>query len=84
MTLDEVLDHYAAGGRTLTGQYSGVGHDNPFKDSLIKGFSITSSQRNDLLSFLKSLTDQRFLNNPEHADPWAESSSRDSSKETPQ
>jgi len=29
-TLEEVLDHYAAGGRTIAaGTYAGRGHDNP-------------------------------------------------------
>lgn len=69
-TLDDVIDHYAAGGRTLEGEYAGVGSDNPFKDSLIRGFSITQEQRRDLIAFLESLTDEKFLSNPRFANPW--------------
>lgn len=69
-TLDEVIDHYAAGGRTLTGKYEGVGRDNPYKDSLIRGFTISRQERDDLIAFLNSLTDQQFLNEPRFSNPW--------------
>ena len=39
-TLSQVLDHYAAGGRTIaSGPYAGVGHDNPNKAPNVHGFS---------------------------------------------
>jgi cytochrome c peroxidase len=42
-TLSEVLDHYAAGGRTIAdGPHAGVGRDNPFKSGFIRGFELTS------------------------------------------
>ncbi|MFK8082060.1 MAG: MbnH family di-heme enzyme [Granulosicoccus sp.] len=69
-TLSDVIDHYAAAGRTLTGEFAGIGSDNPYKDSLIKGFTLTRQERNDLLSFLHTLTDNQFLHNPDHANPW--------------
>ena len=70
-TLDEVLDHYAAGGRTITeGPHQGVGRDNPFKSSFIRGFELTQQERSDVLAFLDSLTDEQFLTDPELADPW--------------
>jgi cytochrome c peroxidase len=72
-TLDEVLDHYAAGGRTLTtGPYAGVGSDNPYKSELINGFSLTPEERADVLAFLASLTDSALLEDPRFADPWKE------------
>lgn len=40
-TLDEVIDHYAAGGRTISGRYAGVGSENPLKSILIVGFELT-------------------------------------------
>ena len=58
----EVLDHYAAGGRS--------GRDNPLKDPLIHGFELTGEERQDLLAFLESLTDQAFISNLAFADPW--------------
>ena len=70
-TLDEVLDHYAAGGRTLTeGPNAGVGSESPLKDPLMTGFEITNQERADVLAFLESLTDDELLTNPALADPW--------------
>jgi cytochrome c peroxidase len=72
-TLEEVMDHYAAGGRTIvTGEASGVGHDNPFKDKLIHGFRMTPQNRADLVAFLKSLTDEELLHNQRYRDPWVD------------
>ncbi|MDB4988240.1 MAG: Methylamine utilization protein mauG, partial [Myxococcaceae bacterium] len=60
-TLDEVLDHYAAGGRTIEhGALSGVGADSVYKDRRIGGFTLSASERSELLAFLASLTDQAF------------------------
>jgi len=69
-TLDDVLDHYAAGGRTLEGRHAGSGRESPWKNSLIKGFRLEDSMREDLKAFLHSLTDEAFLTNPAFADPW--------------
>jgi cytochrome c peroxidase len=70
-TLDEVLDHYAAGGRTISeGPHQGVGRDNPFKSSFIRGFDLTPQERADVLAFLDSLTDEQFLTDLALADPW--------------
>lgn len=70
-TLDEVLDHYAAGGRTIsTGPYAGIGHDNPLKSSFVPGFTLTAEERADLIAFLNSLTDEGFLHDPRFANPW--------------
>jgi cytochrome c peroxidase len=70
-TLGDVLDHYAAGGRTIaTGPYAGVGRDNPNKARAVHGFSMTPAEKADLLAFLESLTDSTFLRNPALANPW--------------
>ena len=70
-TLGEVLDHYAAGGRTIAdGPFAGVGHDNPTKDKLIHGFYMTPRNRADLVAFLDSLTDEGLIHDPRFADPW--------------
>jgi cytochrome c peroxidase len=70
-TLDDVIDHYAAGGRTIrTGPYAGVGSTHPNKSEFINGFTLTPSERADLLAFLHSLTDSTFLTDPRFANPW--------------
>jgi cytochrome c peroxidase len=72
-TLDGVLDHYAAGGRTITtGPNAGVGSENPNKSEFINGFTLTRQERSDLLAFLHSLTDSAFITNPRHANPWTD------------
>ena len=70
-TLSDVIDHYAAGGRTLTsGANAGVGSSNPFKNALITGFTITPSEKSDVIAFLRSLTDSTFLTAPRFSNPW--------------
>ncbi|MEM6590298.1 MAG: di-heme enzyme, partial [Cyanobacteria bacterium P01_C01_bin.73] len=69
-TLEAAIDHYAAGGRTVeTGPHAGVGHQNPLKSSFIKGFTLTTDEKQDLLAFLNSLTDECFITNPNLAPP---------------
>jgi cytochrome c peroxidase len=70
-TLDDVLDHYAAGGRTIpSGPDAGIGADNPFKSALINGFTLSDQERADLHALFDSLTDTDFLADPRFADPW--------------
>lgn len=70
-TLNEVIDHYAAGGRVIEGSpLAGDGRTNPNKTPLVSGFSITDAERADLLAFLRSLTDRDFLRGPAARDPW--------------
>ncbi len=69
-TLAQVLEHYAAGGRTIeTGTHAGVGRNNPNKDPLIRGFVLSAQDREDLVAFLNSLTDEVLLHDPRFADP---------------
>jgi len=70
-TLEEVIEHYAAGGRTIAdGPWAGVGHDNPAKDKLLHGFTLTPRNRADLVAFLRSLTDETLVHNPAFSNPW--------------
>ncbi|MGD9762497.1 MAG: MbnH family di-heme enzyme [Candidatus Binatia bacterium] len=72
-TLPEVLDHYAAGGRTLSeGAYAGNGSTSPNLGLFIGAFPLSDRQKTDLLAFLEALTDDEFLANPRFADPFAE------------
>jgi cytochrome c peroxidase len=81
-TLEEVIDHYAAGGRTIkTGEHKGVGSENPNKSSFVKGFKLNAQEKRDLLNFLKSLTDEKFLTEPRFSDPWKTASTAQSKLE---
>ncbi|MDX2280099.1 MAG: cytochrome c peroxidase [Saprospiraceae bacterium] len=52
-TLESVIEHYQSGGK-----------DHPNRSAFIKPFSLTESEKQDLISFLVSLTDHNFVNNP--------------------
>ena len=70
-TLEAVVRHYAAGGREITtGPNQGDGRRNPIKSPMVPGFTITDQEVNDLVSFLRSLTDMDFTTNPRYANPF--------------
>jgi len=72
-TLEEVLDHYARGGRLIeSGPDAGDGRDNPNKSALLNGFVMSEREKQDLLAFLGALTDEDLLTNPAFSDPFAE------------
>ncbi|MFQ5600121.1 MAG: cytochrome-c peroxidase [Candidatus Krumholzibacteriia bacterium] len=61
-TLEEVLDHYDSGG---------VHSQNV--DPLIRvgrGLGLTEQQKQDIIAFLKTLTDSTFVNNPDFSNPF--------------
>ena len=59
-TLDEVLTHYAHGGRSPNAAHT---------DPLLKPFTISAQERADVIAFLESLTDDEFIANPAFSDP---------------
>ena len=70
-TLDDAIDHYADGGRRIeSGELAGDGSRSPLKNPLVIGFELTETERAGLVDFLHSLTDEGFLTDPAHADPW--------------
>lgn len=72
-SLTDVILIYENGGRVITkGSNKGDGRINTNKNSLIKGFQLNSQQRNDLISFLLSLSDSSILTNPRYANPYIE------------
>jgi cytochrome c peroxidase len=72
-TLEEVLEHYARGGRLIqSGDNAGDGKDNPNKNTLLNGFTMTEQEKQDMLAFLRALTDHNLLTNPAYSDPFAE------------
>lgn len=67
-TLAEVIDIYAAGGRNIDkGIYQGDGRANPMKSQFVKGFELTIQEKQDLLAFLDTLTDEAFLTSAKHS-----------------
>jgi cytochrome c peroxidase len=76
-TLEEAIDHYRVGGRKIaSGPNAGNGFDNPNKSEFVKAFELTASEKQDLLEFLRSLTDPTIATNPVWADPWIPSVSK--------
>lgn len=70
-TLSEAIDHYRVGGRTVkSGPRAGVGADNPNKSEFIKSFDLSAAQKEDLLAFLRSLTDKTLLADRRFSNPW--------------
>lgn len=70
-TLEEVVRHYAAGGRNITtGPNAGDGRLNPNKSSFVRPFDLTEQELQDMVAFLESLTDDDFVTNPRFANPW--------------
>jgi len=71
-TLSEVLDHYAAGGRTIAdGPFAGVGSTNPYKSELINPFLLSADEKADVIAFLEALTDTALLEDSRFSDPFA-------------
>lgn len=70
-TLEEVLLHYARGGRRIdTGSRAGDGSLNPNKSPFVRYFNPTDQEIADVLAFLNSLTDSEFLTDPRFSDPF--------------
>ena len=57
-TLEDAILHYATGGKP-----------SPFRSDRVQGFLMSADEKADLVAFLQSLTDQRFLSNPAFAAP---------------
>lgn len=70
-TLEEVIDHYARGGRLIEdGPYAGDGALSPLKNELVRGFPIVERERRAILAFLEALTDEPLLEDPRYRNPW--------------
>ena len=70
-TLEEVIDHYRHGGRTIPdGRHKGNGSESPLRSDFVRGFNLTQQEKLDLIAFLKSLTDEEFITNPKFSNPW--------------
>jgi cytochrome c peroxidase len=60
-TLSEVLDHYSKGGRARNAVHT---------DQFVQPFEITAQEKADIIAFLESLTDPKFISDPKFGDPW--------------
>ena len=72
-TLDGVLEHYMQGGRIIDeGPHAGDGSRNPYKSVFVREFELTKSEREDLLAFLRALTDRTVLTDPVYSNPFSD------------
>lgn len=70
-SLDAVLENYARGGRLVQqGPNAGDGRDNPFRDPAVRPFLMTAADKQDLLAFLRALTDSSIVTAPTLSNPW--------------
>jgi cytochrome c peroxidase len=70
-TLHDVIANYERGGRLIeTGRNAGDGRLSPFKSEFVKGFDLSDTERDDLIAFLESLTDQTVLADPRFSNPF--------------
>lgn len=70
-TLEAVLDMYAAQGRNITtGENTGDGRANPYKDKRLNKIRLSPAERRDVIAFLKTLTDETLLTDARYADPF--------------
>jgi cytochrome c peroxidase len=72
-TLADVITNYARGGRLLEGgEHAGDGRLSPFKSEFVTGFELSNEERDDLLAFQESLTDESVLTDPEFSNPFTQ------------
>jgi cytochrome c peroxidase len=70
-TLEAVIAHYERGGRLLEEEpFAGNGRLSPFKSEFVTGFELADQERDDLLAFLESLTDESVLYDERFSDPF--------------
>jgi len=65
LTLDEVIEHYAAGGKTSNQLTKNI-YISPF----VKGFELNNKEKSDLIAFLNALTDESFISDPKLSNPF--------------
>jgi cytochrome c peroxidase len=71
--LRDVIAHYERGGRLIKeGPDAGDGRLSPYKSEFVRGFEISDAERDSLIAFLESLTDQSVLSDPRFSNPFAD------------
>ena len=61
-TLEEVIDHYNSGGHFSTTV-------SPFMENIDEGLNLSDHQKQALIAFMKTLSDNEFISNPEFSNP---------------
>jgi len=64
-TLNDVIDHYAAGGRSAA-----KGRRSPLTSPMVRKFQLSGKERRDLVAFLGALTDQEFVTSARFSSPF--------------
>ena len=59
-SLEDVIDHYAAGGK----------YSDANKSRILQPLKLSDGDKKDLVEFLKSLTDEELLRDPRWSNPW--------------
>ncbi|MDX2001896.1 MAG: cytochrome c peroxidase [Chitinophagales bacterium] len=54
-SLEDILEHYNTGGK-----------NHPNKDPLVQPLNLSDQEKQDIIAFLRSLTDTEFINDPSH------------------
>jgi cytochrome c peroxidase len=69
-TLEQVIEHYSSGIRPHPNLGVALNKDEPAGDQATLGFRLMPAQKQALVAFLKTLTDERFVADPRFADPF--------------
>lgn len=71
ITLEEVIEHYNAGGRADK-QFNNQTQvlKNIYKSPFVKKLVLTSKEKSDLIAFLNALTDESFVSDPQLSNPF--------------
>lgn len=70
-SLEDVVAVFDRGGRlTTSGPNVGDGRDSPRKSPLVRPLGLTQEERDDLVAFLRTLTDTAFLEDPRFSNPF--------------
>jgi cytochrome c peroxidase len=60
-TLEAVIEHYSVGGRSRL---------QPNRSPILKPLQLTVAEKQDLIEFLRSLTDEELRKDPRWRNPW--------------
>lgn len=76
-SLEDVIEIYSQGGRKIeAGPSTGDGRASPLKSGLIVKIDLTAQEKADLVTFLKTLTDETLLASQRFSDPWSKSNAK--------
>jgi cytochrome c peroxidase len=70
-TIEQMIDVYSNGGRVIvSNENKGDGRKNKNKSAFIKGFTLSSKERTELIAFLYALTDTSYMRNKQLMNPF--------------